>query len=275
MEPWHTRKDWGAATPEPHGKFETSKVLGVALHWPGTTLSKKILEGDEAAVAAALRAEQKDHMHRKPPYADIAYNAAVDQAGGGWRLRWLEVKSGANDESSDANDRYLAVTLLLNPGDKPSKAMVARVLDFIDKAKALYPNCTKVVPHSDLSSDGTDCPGDDVRKAITDGTFGGDGTPLTTMTMGDSGEEIDMNLDDRVKISNAVAKEMFPGVDSISVAGLLQYAAGFSRQAARDAAIARALAERSSVLGRALTTPEVDDITQLTGDEFIKQPVQF
>jgi hypothetical protein len=273
MDPWHTRTDWGARKPEPHSKFDSSKVLGVALHWPGAKVSKKVLTGDESSVAELLRSEQADHMDNRG-YSDIAYNASVDQSGGGWMLRGLKIRSGANDETSDANDRYLAVTLLLNDGDVPSDAMVKRVRNFIDKAQALYPSCTKVVPHSDLSTDGTACPGDKVRQAIDAGTFGGDGTTVSTMTATGLSEEQEMNLDDRVKLSNAVAKEVFPGVDSISVAGLLQYAASYSRQAARDAAVARALAERSAALGRALSPVEIDDVATPITDAFTEPPVQ-
>lgn len=148
-----------------------SEVEGVALHWPGSGGS---ISAEKAAVIGLLRGELA--FHTRPVseggrgWSDIAYNWAVDQEGRVWDLRGMNRRSAANGDT-DVNRRFLAVTCLIGPKDTPSPKLLQAVRDLRKKVLARFPKAKKVVPHSAIRPDPTDCPGDDLRAEISDGTF--------------------------------------------------------------------------------------------------------
>jgi hypothetical protein len=160
-----------------------SEVLGLAVHWPGgagsvpttRTASIQILNGE-------LRFHTDPVSAGGRGWSDIAYSYAADQEGRVWELRGWQRRSAANGDT-DVNREYLAVTCLVGPKDVPSPALLQAVRDLRSQVVLRhYPKATKVVPHSAIRPDPTDCPGDRLRAHIAAGTF-------------TSTEEIDMALD--------------------------------------------------------------------------------
>lgn len=152
--------------------LDPAKVEGTCYHWPGTTSTI----GDAGRERTADRLEGYRSYHTaKPPvgrgWSDIAYSLGVDQGGRAWSLRGIEHKSAANG-TSELNDRFVAVLLLVGPGEQPSPAM-------LDTARWLrtevilrrFPRATRVVGHGQVRPAGTDCPGPAVLGRIASGSL--------------------------------------------------------------------------------------------------------
>jgi hypothetical protein len=166
MTTYLTRQAWGARDPRGSTALVARQVEGIALHWPGTP---KPIGKDR--VAAALRGWQDDHMDNpKKRWSDIAYQAAVDQWGRAWKLRGLTTKSAANGDQ-DVNERFGAVLLILADDEVPTPAMIETVRDVIADFRLIFPAGKRIVPHSAIRPEPTDCPGDRVRALITSGRF--------------------------------------------------------------------------------------------------------
>lgn len=168
------RSAWGARAPEPGpGALNPAEVEGTAIHWPGTTSSKPITS--YAAVASALRGWQAYHMDVRG-WSDIAYQVAVDQAGRAWTLRGLRTQSGANG-STDVNERFGAILLVLVQGEQPSAAMKATTRAVVADFRRIFPRGVLVKGHQDVrprNSSGaktTDCPGPAAYAALQAGAF--------------------------------------------------------------------------------------------------------
>ncbi|MEV6413838.1 peptidoglycan recognition family protein [Kribbella sp. NPDC051718] len=166
------RSAWGArAAKSGPGDLTLSRVVGTAVHWPGTESSKPI---SKTGVASALRGWQAYHMDPEPGgrgWSDIAYQVAVDQWGRAWTLRGLRTQSGANGDNS-VNETYGAVLLVLVQGEEPTEAMKATVREVMADYDRLYPNWAHVVGHGDIRPHGgTDCPGPAAKAALKRGEF--------------------------------------------------------------------------------------------------------
>ena len=168
------RSAWGARPPEGKTSLVRAEVDGIAIHWPGSARIDAAGDAGARRVASALRGWQDYHMDDRG-WSDIAYQIAVDQAGRAWTLRGLNIRSGANG-NSDVNRRYGAILLILGPGEQPSALMKATVRGVIADFRRWFPAGTQIRPHSAVRPDGTDCPGDLARAAISRGDF----TPGTT-----------------------------------------------------------------------------------------------
>lgn len=160
---YYRRAQWRARAVAPGQRLDRNAVVGLALHWPGDSVRRET----PAEVMAALRSFQTQHVDGNG-WRDIAYQEAVDQAGNVYRLRGLRYQSAANGDT-DTNERYGAVLLLLAIGEKPSEAMRAAVRRVVTRHRQLFPRSTKLVPHSAIRPDPTDCPGDLVRQLIANG----------------------------------------------------------------------------------------------------------
>jgi len=165
------REAWTTRDPKvPLTRMTASRVVGTCVHWPGTTARI----GDIGRARTASRLEGYRRFHTAAPpigkgWNDIAYQVGVDQGGRAWSLRGVEFESAANG-TTDLNDRYVALLLLLGPGETPSPAMLdtarwVRSEVILDR----YPGAELVVPHSKVRPSGTECPGDEVREAIVEG----------------------------------------------------------------------------------------------------------
>lgn len=158
------RSAWNARTPTSVTHLDPDQVEGVAIHWPGMQSPVGRDRVDEA-----LRGWQDYHMDGHG-WSDIAYQVAVDQWGRAWTLRGLTVRSAANGDA-DVNQRYGAILLVLAPGEQPSAAMLATTREVVADFRRHYPKGTRIVPHSLIRPEPTDCPGDPARAAITRGDF--------------------------------------------------------------------------------------------------------
>lgn len=168
MVEYLARSAWNARAPEQGpGLLTPSRVEGIVIHWPGTGDDKPI--HSQAAVASALRGWQDYHMDVHG-WSDIAYQAAVDQAGRAWKLRGLATQSGANGDN-DVNERFGALLLVLVDDEEPTEAMKATVRGVITDFRDLFPHAAEIRPHSAVRPSPTDCPGDRARAAIVRGDF--------------------------------------------------------------------------------------------------------
>jgi hypothetical protein len=205
------RSAW-TTTPRPVRKLvDMRSPVGLALHWPGPKASDPPI-GDPglSAVARILEAERRFHIEVRG-WSDIAYGAAVDQAGRVWDCRGLRYRSAANGNQT-VNASHGAVTCLLGPREQPSPAMVDAVRQLRRTLwLPIYPRALAVVGHRDLHS--TDCPGPALYAMIRSGTF-------------TDQEETDMQLSDRVPLGagTRAVLERITGqpADTMELADLLQ-----------------------------------------------------
>lgn len=165
MAKWFTRADWRAVAPEHWSDpFDPAKVKGVCIHYSGG----HTLAGVDTA--AHLRAIQQFYFagaNSGEDYADVAYNMAVDQAGGIWELRGLTVHGAANGPGG-SNSTHPSIYLVMGGNDLVSDPMLAAVRELIIKWRQIYHGCLDIRPHSAFYS--TSCPGTALAY-IADGTF--------------------------------------------------------------------------------------------------------
>jgi hypothetical protein len=213
MTEWISRAQIGLVPRDGGGvALRSVNVDGYALHWPG--MAKPIDATGDAGlrrVCSALRGWQEYHMKTRG-WSDIAYQAAIDQAGRKYSLRGLNIKSGANGDD-DVNTRFGAVLLVLAPGEQPSAAMIATAKEVGGEFCRMYPGARRApYGHQDVrprnSSGGitTDCPGPIAEAAIKAGTF----TPGATVPGGTPSptEEDAMAALTKQDIQDAVAAAM-------------------------------------------------------------------
>lgn len=160
--------------PYPSGAtlLDPDEVLGLAIHWPGGAGS---VPTTKTATIQILNGELRFHTDPVSAggrgWSDIAYSFAVDQEGRVWDLRGWQRRSAANGDT-EVNREYLAATCLIGPKDVPSPALLQGVRDLRTQVVLKhYPKATRVVPHSAIRPDPTDCPGDRLRAHIAAGTF--------------------------------------------------------------------------------------------------------
>lgn len=166
MPTTYTRADIGLVPPKPGpGPLDPANVNGIVLHWPGMSTPRHGF----AAVSRALRAWQRYHMGTNG-WSDIAYQVAVDQDGNEYELRGLRVQSGANG-NQDLNRRFVAVLLVLAPGEKPTQAMKRAVRRIVRRSREMYPRARLILGHGDVRPGGTACPGPIVTGLIIRGAF--------------------------------------------------------------------------------------------------------
>lgn len=150
-------------------RLDPDKVIGTAIHWPGTTAAI----GDSGASGTVRRLEGYRRFHTAAPpigkgWNDIAYQVAIDQGGRIYSARGLEWQSAANGTEA-LNERYVAVLLLVGPGEQPSAAMLDSFRWLRQRILARYPLARKVVGHGQIRPKGTACPGPLVMAHIRSG----------------------------------------------------------------------------------------------------------
>jgi len=162
------RGAWTSWTPNPRDLVHLVDPRGIAVHWPGIdrALAPMAEQGDR--IAGLLEAERRDHVERRG-WSDIAYAAAIDQAGRVWDCRGWAWRPAANGDRT-TNAQYSAVTLLVGIGEQPTEALLQafrwwRHLLFLTR----YPGARAVVGHRDLHA--TECPGDVIADLIRRGVL--------------------------------------------------------------------------------------------------------
>jgi hypothetical protein len=153
-----------------------AQVRGVAVHYTGSTSP---LGPTATLQLTARRLEDERVFHTQGRgWSDIAYSAAIDQAGRVFDCRGIAYRSAANG-SVTVNQQYGAITWLIGVGDRPSAAMIQAFRDWYHSHWLVrYPHATAVVGHRDLYS--TDCPGDPAYALVRSGALTvGDDVPLT------------------------------------------------------------------------------------------------
>lgn len=161
----YSRADWGARDATAKYLLDKDDVVGIALHWPGTTVPLKTPN----AVMSSLRAWQRLHMDAKG-WSDIAYQVAIDQAGNTYRLRGLRYRSGANGDTT-TNERYGALLLVVAIGEQPTPALITAVRGRVAAHQRIFPRSRLIVGHGQIRPEPTACPGPAVERLISDGAF--------------------------------------------------------------------------------------------------------
>ena len=154
-----SRDQWSAAPPTK--TLPVSNALkGVCLHWMGFHI-----EGDTTRL---VRSIQRNHMSPPKSWWDVAYNELISQTGVVVEGRGLTVRSGAQGGTRH-NKAYVALGLLIGPGQPPTDAMIEAVRERITVVRYFQPQATEIVGHKDLKA--TTCPGPDVDRMIRAGVF--------------------------------------------------------------------------------------------------------
>lgn len=151
-------------------RFSRRAVIGVAIHWVGPPVPRRVLAGDEQAVASYLRGVQRFHTSGRG-WSDIAYNLAVDSTGRVWNLRGLSRRSAANGDTGP-NARYVAVVALVGEGQQITPAMERGLRRAIRRARWRFPmRKLQVVSHAQIRPEPTACPGPRLRYMVRKGMF--------------------------------------------------------------------------------------------------------
>jgi hypothetical protein len=157
--PLVTRTECGLRPPESTTRLPVQRVNGCALHYSASGAPASHADCDNA-----WRAIQRYHMDVSPEhYVDIAYNWGACRHGYLYRLRGLNVRSGANG-TTWANSHFYAICVLGT--DNKSRADITpelrRALNvFFVWLNRQIPGPMEVCPHSKFRS--TTCPGDELR----------------------------------------------------------------------------------------------------------------
>lgn len=162
----YRRKAWGARKARPGGwRINPLEVTGVVLHWPGMDKPLRTV----TSVKAALRGWQTYHMDGRG-WSDIAYTHAIDQQGNRYRLRGAAKRSAANGDTA-LNRRYLAILLVVAPGEEPTPAMIKATQKLIRSYRRRYWRCREILGHGQVRSGGTACPGPEVMHLLNMDAF--------------------------------------------------------------------------------------------------------
>ena len=153
-----TRAFWGAQSPTKTRPAST-KLRGVVIHYVGSDVT-----GDPSAV---MRGIQRNHMEARG-WWDLAYSECVALDGTVFEGRGLLVQTGANGTYASNRD-YLAICLLIGPGQTPTPAMVRSVQERIGVVQHFQPLATEIIGHRDIKA--TSCPGDDAYDLVRQGAF--------------------------------------------------------------------------------------------------------
>ena len=161
-----SRSDWGAA-PAVKTLPVSRSLKGVCLHWMGFPIHT-----DPATITSSI---QRAHMSPPRSWWDIAYSEMVALDGTVVEGRGLLHRSGAQGGTRN-NRNYVALGLLLGPGQRPTDEMVAAVRERIAIVRYFQPSASAIVGHQELKP--TQCPGPEVMNLIRAGAFEPGGEPL-------------------------------------------------------------------------------------------------
>lgn len=168
----HPRSAWTSTASGATTLLVPAEVDGVAVHHHG---------GDPIAparVPAALRGWRTYHVDGRG-WDDVAYNVAVDQAGGVWDLRGLRRRSAANG-AEDPNRRFVAVLAILGNRETPTVEMVQGIRAVVEDVRQLYRGADAVRTHAQVRPSPTECPGAYLTKLATTGQLAPGGGPVGT-----------------------------------------------------------------------------------------------
>ena len=154
-----SRTDWGAA-PAKKTLPVSRHLKGVCIHWMGFPI-----HDDPATITSSI---QRAHMSPPRSWWDIAYNELIGLDGTVVEGRGLLHRSGAQGGTRNNKD-YVALGLLLGPGQLPTADMVAAVQQRIALVRYFQPQATAIVGHQQLKP--TQCPGPDVMALLRAGAF--------------------------------------------------------------------------------------------------------
>jgi hypothetical protein len=164
--PYISRADWGAA-PAKKTVPVSRHLKGVCIHWMGFPI-----HDDPATITSSI---QRAHMSPPRSWWDIAYNELVGLDGTMVEGRGLLHRSGAQGGTRNNKD-FVALGLLLGPGQLPTSDMVAAVQQRIALVCYFQPQATAIVGHQQLKP--TLCPGPDVMALLRAGAFEPGGVQL-------------------------------------------------------------------------------------------------
>lgn len=175
MVAYLTRDKW-TSTDAGGAVLTGSKLVGVAIHWPGSTTSAYGVE-TQAKVAERLRGWRNYHVTGRG-WSDIGYNFAVDQAGRIWQCRttdWKGNRVGAHSASAtnpDANQERVGVLFILGANEQPTKAMIEAFQHWRwDRFITGWGSKLDLRGHGQVPGASTSCPGSAVRTLISNGTL--------------------------------------------------------------------------------------------------------
>ena len=188
-----------------------SELVGVAVHWPGTTQAA-IGDPGQAKIAERLRSYRNFHVNTRG-WSDIGYNLAIDQGGRVWMLRstqWQGNRVGAHCASvtnQRANHKYVGVLLIIGQSEPPSAKMVAAFQDWYhNRFLPGWPGRRDVRPHKRVPGALTNCCGTRATALIDNGTL--TAKPGPTPPPEPPEEDMPLNSEDFSQIRKIVADEL-------------------------------------------------------------------
>ena len=175
----HPRSEW---TTEPKGfdrRLDPAKVYFVAIHYPADRGLQPPYDGISLTIEQVkqrFRAYRRFHTMSEKlggrGWDDIGYPFAVDQAGRAWELAGERVAAhSATPSFKDANQKGLAILLLIGNNEEPTQACINTVNALIGHFKTKYPGIRTIYPHRGVPGASTQCPGDRAARLVSNGIF--------------------------------------------------------------------------------------------------------
>lgn len=156
----------------PGRKLKASAIRALIVHWPGSAGEKPNPSPSLEASCARLRGYRNYHV-RSRGWADIGYPYAIDQAG-----RIFEAAGSTHAAAHSATPTYkranhenLAVLLMLAPGEEPTPAMVAAIVELRADLRKHFQNMTGLMGHQQVRGAATTCPGPAAMALIRSGAL--------------------------------------------------------------------------------------------------------
>jgi hypothetical protein len=263
----NTRADWNARPPtRPRTTVPWADRIGVSWHWIGPGRGILATSSHSLCLELVNRWQLQHQTRVNDPWKDIGYNALVCQHAKAIEGRGLQYQGS---HSPGVNWSHVGVQLMVGDlGPSPSQAMYDRAARLRADIGALGKNIRRDWSHRDDPKASTTCAGNTIQAWVDSGGP----TKSTTPT---PPEEDDMPT--LPEIASAVWGAQFgPADNRVSAGTMLARANGAATAAleaataaARDAAVARALAEEAAKrVDGPLTQAEIDAIGERVGAEF-------
>lgn len=175
--PWsHRREDWenpnqtiAMHTNSPAFPWNTADHI--AIHYTGMA---DVPDGDwdelpwDQKVPAFLRSVQNYYVTHIARGYSVGYSCCVTQDGDDWQLRGVDWRTASN---SGWNERTFSILCMVDGQDPLTPKALWKVREIIAWFRSVSPfgQDVKIVPHRDIATTGTTCPGEGITPQLRQG----------------------------------------------------------------------------------------------------------
>lgn len=162
-----SRADWGAEPAESKTAWDPDDLLGIGVHHFAIPRSASSPSGSDDLMRSVQRS------HQAGEFSDIAYNHCFDKFGQIFEGRGFGFQTGANGNQA-VNRTHAAICYMGNSDLDGFPEAAQDAAGWLLKQWFNRGTGLDVEPHSDLSPEGTACPGDRARTWVNSGAWRAD-----------------------------------------------------------------------------------------------------